>query len=274
MEAIRFAHVSDTHLCKDYGNSSMKDVFEKCESPSNTLRNCLEKLEQQKLDFVLFTGDLIHEGTKEDYDYFFEIVKESLPTTKAIYALGNHDRKKPFFESMGLEEKTAYCHVEEIANLRIVVLDSAVEGQETGTISKEQEEWLAGILKNKTTEYGTILAFHHPIVWRTDAFSMQVSDELKEIIKNSDVRAIFCGHTHENSVDFLEKIPQLTADSTAFGSEITPEKFCMVEKTGYSIYTFTKDSWQMHVEQAKEQKVLAAIDMEVLMKLMKKRGEQ
>ena len=251
MEAIRFAHVSDTHLCKDYGNSSMKDVFEKCESPSNTLRNCLEKLEQQKLDFVLFTGDLIHEGTKEDYDYFFEIVKESLPTTKAVYALGNHDRKKPFFESMGLEE-----------------------GQETGTISKEQEEWLAGILKNKTTEYGTILAFHHPIVWRTDAFSMQVSDELKEIIKNSDVRAIFCGHTHENSVDFLEKIPQLTADSTAFGSEITPEKFCMVEKTGYSIYTFTKDSWQMHVEQAKEQKVLAAIDMEVLMKLMKKRGEQ
>ena len=192
MEAIRFAHVSDTHLCKDYGNSSMKDVFEKCESPSNTLRNCLEKLEQQKLDFVLFTGDLIHEGTKEDYDYFFEIVKESLPTTKAVYALGNHDRKKPFFESMGLEEKTAYCHVEEIANLRIVVLDSAVEGQETGTISKEQEEWLAGILKNKTTEYGTILAFHHPIVWRTDAFSMQVSDELKEIIKNSDVRAIFC----------------------------------------------------------------------------------
>ena len=28
MEAIRFAHISDTHLCKDYGNSSMKDVFE------------------------------------------------------------------------------------------------------------------------------------------------------------------------------------------------------------------------------------------------------
>ena len=68
MNPIRFAHVSDTHICRDYGKTQMKEVFAKCEDPADTLRRCLKKLNQEKLDFVLFTGDLVHEGEKEDYE--------------------------------------------------------------------------------------------------------------------------------------------------------------------------------------------------------------
>ena len=273
MKAIRFAHVSDTHICKSYENSQMKEVFDKCENPADSLRRCLKKLEQQKLDFVLFTGDLVHEGGKEDYDYFLGIVEECMPDTRVIFALGNHDRKQAFYDSMGMEAQDAYCHVEEINGLRIVVLDSGVPGEEAGSISRNQEEWLGKVLKEKKTEYGTILAFHHPVVWRNQAFSMMVSENFKKIVKNSDVRAVFCGHTHENSIDFLAGIPQMTADSTAFGVEITPKEFQMSEKTGYNIYTFDRETWQVHVEQAQEQRIVAAVDVEALVALHKKKGE-
>lgn len=250
MKDIRFAHISDTHVCKSYAESQMKDVFEVCENPVDSMKRCLKKLEAKKLDFVLFTGDLVHEGGKEDYDYFFDMVREALPGTRTIFALGNHDRKQPFFESMGLEERESYYHVEEVNGLRIVVLDSGVLGQETGNISKEQEMWLEKILKEESPEYGTILAFHHPIVWTSSAFSMKVSENFQRILRENKVRAIFCGHTHENSVDFFEGIPQITADSTAFGSEVTPEEFRMVEKTGYNIYTWNKENcrcmWNRH----------------------------
>ncbi len=234
MNPIRFAHVSDTHICRDYGKTQMKEVFAKCEDPADTLRRCLKKLNQEKLDFVLFTGDLVHEGEKEDYDYFLRVVREALPDTRAVFALGNHDRKQPFFESMGLEAQEAYCHVQEIAGLRVVVLDTSVYGQETGSLRESQEQWLEGILKEGTPEFGTILAFHHSVAWRTKAFAMETSENFRRILREYDIRAIFCGHTHENSVDFLEGIPQITADSTSFGSEITPEEFQMMEKTGYN----------------------------------------
>ena len=151
MKEIRFAHVSDTHICKNYENTQIKDVYAGRENPTATLRRCLKKFEQDKLDFVLFTGDLVHEGKKEDYDYFLDTVRESMPNTKAIFVLGNHDRKQPFFESMGMEEREAYCYVEEIAGLRIVVLDSGVAGQETGRISETQEKWLEKILQENPT---------------------------------------------------------------------------------------------------------------------------
>lgn len=271
MKTIRFAHISDTHICKSYDKNQMKEVFEKCENPADSLRSCLEKLEKEKIDFVLFTGDLVHEGGKEDYDYFLNVVRKSMPNTKAVFAFGNHDRKAPFFESMGLEIQSSYCHVEEAAGLRIVVLDSGVAGEEAGNISKAQEQWLEKVLKEENPKYGTILAFHHPIAWRTPAFSMEVSDDFRRILRENDIRAIFCGHTHENSVDYLEGIPQITADSTAFGVEVTEKEFKMVEKTGYNICTMNEETWQLHVERMQEPEVFAAMDMKLLMELMEKK---
>lgn len=267
MEAIRFAQVSDTHICKSYEKSQMKEVFAKCQDPAEGLRHCLKKLEQQKLDFVLFTGDLVHEGEKEDYDYFFQIVKECLPDTKAVFALGNHDRKQAFYESMGIQEKTEpYFHAEEVKGLRIVMLDSAVEGKEAGTISRQQEEQLKEVLRTSAKK-GTILAWHHPVVWNNPMFAMEVSEAFREILRESDVRAVFCGHTHENSVDFLEGIPQITADSTAFGVEVSQGNFQMVEKTGYNLCTIEKENWHLHVEQAQEKVPIASIDLEAMKKL-------
>ncbi len=274
MKSIRFAHVSDTHICKNYEGSQMKDVFARCESPAESLKRTLKRLHQLQLNFVLFTGDLIHEGEKKDYDYLMEIIKEYLPETRTVFALGNHDRKSPFYESMGLEPQDSYNHVKEVEGLRIVVLDTAVPGEEAGAISREQEEWLEEVLKKKKTEYGTMLAYHHPVSWSNPAFSMEVSEKFRSIIRNSDVRAIFCGHTHENSVEFLEGIPQITADSTAFGVEVHQDEFRMVEKTGYSICTMDKDTWQVHVEQGKEQDVIVSMDMKAIVEIHEKTGEK
>ena len=67
MEELCFAHVSDTHLISANSSDFLYRVQREVRDPLENLKNCLAALSCQKLDFLLLTGDLIHEGETEDY---------------------------------------------------------------------------------------------------------------------------------------------------------------------------------------------------------------
>lgn len=248
MEKIRFAHLSDTHICKDYSGNQMKDLFEKSGSPAANLEKCLKELEKKQLDFVLISGDLVHEGTSEDYRFLNDMVCSCMPRTHVIYVLGNHDRKQAFREGLEMEPaQSSLYYVKEINGLRIIVLDSAVEGRESGNISEEQVEWLEGILKERAPK-GSIITFHHPVEWEVKELGMQITNRMWNVLKNSDVLGIFCGHTHANSLNYLEHIPQITADSMAFGLGIEGQMLSFTDKTGYCLCEINNGRLQVHYE--------------------------
>ena len=61
MKTITFAHLSDLHILKDYGNSMFKDMVGHMEKkPCEVLEGISGWLRENagKLDFVLLTGDL------------------------------------------------------------------------------------------------------------------------------------------------------------------------------------------------------------------------
>lgn len=248
MEKIRFAHLSDTHICKDYSGNQMKDLFEKAGSPGVNLEKCLRELEARQLDFVLISGDLVHEGTSEDYRYLNDMVCSCMPTTHVIYALGNHDKKQEFRAGLQMDpDDRSLYYIKNINGLRVIVLDSAVPGKESGNISEEQVEWLEGILLEKAPK-GSIITFHHPVEWEVEELGMQITNRLWELLKNSDVLGIFCGHTHANSLNYLEHIPQITADSMAFGLGIEGDKLSFTDKTGYCLCEINDGRLQVHYE--------------------------
>ena len=55
------------------------------------------------MDFVVFTGDLIHEGSDYDYELFDQIVNKYI-NVPYYYTLGNHDSKEAFYR--GIQKKS------------------------------------------------------------------------------------------------------------------------------------------------------------------------
>lgn len=262
---IRFAHLSDTHILKDYSKSNMKELFEKVVDRKEKLSNVLNDLDKQELDFIIISGDIVHEGNKEDYECLKGILDNNIQNTKVIMSLGNHDRKKAFSEVfLGEALEKSYYYVEDIKGLRIVVLDSAVLGREAGEISKEQEEWLREVLSTKSKE-GTIIVLHHPIAWENEAFSIKVSEEFKYVLKGSDVIGIFCGHTHYRNVYDYGNIPQITAESMSFGIDFGKDTVSLIDEIGYNICSIEDKKVSVHCKVIREEaKELVKLPLEFL----------
>lgn len=91
MEEIRFAHVSDTHIVAAGSSAFLHRVQREVRDPLENLKECLAALSCQNLDFLLLTGDLIHEGEAEDYQNYRALVNRYLPGLPLCCALGNHD---------------------------------------------------------------------------------------------------------------------------------------------------------------------------------------
>lgn len=238
MEHIRFAQLCDTHIGMNNGEAVMMGpVFEKLPNTVHSLEAALQVLAKQELDFVLFCGDLVHEGSAEDYRLFKHIVDEQLKDIPAIFCLGNHDRKKAFWEGcFGKNSESPYYVEQNIKGLRILSLDSACGGEVFGAFAAEEYDWLEKVLKEPAPQ-GTILVFHHPVAWDVKELSMTVAPRFRELLRESDVRAVFCGHTHENDLRFLEGVPQVTGDSTAFGCSYIGNTMGFTDKATYNLCT-------------------------------------
>ncbi len=270
MSSLKIAHMTDTHVLKSYEGQQMESIFTNGTQPAEKMKKMLKKVLDQKADCMIISGDIVHEGVTEDYKYVKEMVDEVLgDKVKVIYVCGNHDRKEAFCE--GLEvvgSGDSIYYVTYVNEYRIVVLDSAVEGKEHGSISKEQTDWLKNTLK-ETYGKGTILTFHHPIVWDAEGLAMSVSNEVMDIINNSDIIAILCGHTHSNNIQPVGNTVQYTADSTAFGMELTEDNIAFMGTAAMNFYNVVEGKVSAHTETLDEHPtVLAKFSMQQLLSMM------
>ena len=61
-----------------------------------SLEKILSVVQSQPLDFIVISGDLVHEGEEVDYHQFKKILDESRIQVPVLLALGNHDNKEAF----------------------------------------------------------------------------------------------------------------------------------------------------------------------------------
>lgn len=276
---MNFIHLTDTHIRKRYDADETGSVLGTLPDPADNVRQILSGTDWDNIDFVAVTGDLVHEGTAEDYMWLKQVMAETVPAgTEVLYALGNHDHKKAFYQGFfDTESDAPYYYVRTLQGYRLIVLDSAVAGKESGTIVPEELEWLKRELA-APSEKGTILFLHHPIFWTSGAsMSMALTNgaEVMEVLKGSDVFAIFCGHTHTNAVQTKEGIIQYTADSAAFSIERRSGGIlAFTDKTGYlTALVDDERTIQTHLETAREDHAALLIPMDVFAEQLKKMDE-
>lgn len=171
-------------------------------------------------DAVLVSGDLADDGAAERYEVARELLgRLELP----LHVLnGNHDDLGRIRRAFGLpgagEEPVNYSA--DVGDLRLVVFDSNVPGQDPGRYSPEQLRWLDAALGEEPNR-PTLIALHHPPLatgipnW--DAINLEPGQRsvLAEVVgRHPQLRAIVGGHLHRVAASTLAGCPVLAAPST------------------------------------------------------------
>jgi 3',5'-cyclic AMP phosphodiesterase CpdA len=235
---MNFIHLSDTHIRVTPMNPSPYFPEYKLADGGAKLRAALRRAaaQTQTPDFALFTGDLVHEGTAEDYRHFLTILREELNGVPYFLALGNHDRHAAFWEAFTGEtgKDTPYYTAAAIDDLRVISLDSSpIDGSEAGFLTPEQMEFLREELR-RSAPRGSILLLHHPPAFVYGSFAAHLlggADELLELLRGSDVRAVFSGHTHSCCFYSENGILFATGSGTAFGLDPTLQDVMVMQNT-------------------------------------------
>lgn len=279
---MKFVHISDTHVLKDYTKDQATASLQGMQglvNPKKNMEKLCKRVNWEDVDFAIFTGDLVHEGEKADYVYFRKLAEKNIPNTvKIFYALGNHDPKEAFYRAFfNMDSCEPYYYTDEIKGYRIIVLDTAIARKESGTVTAEQLDWLRNILKNPSPK-GSIIFTHHPLFWNSATGATMVCTngaEVLEILENSDTFAIFCGHTHMNAAQTRGKLTQYTADSLAFSLEVPDKEYLAVnDRIGYSIIDVENQNITAHFERCYKAKHEIRIPLNSFMQQLKKLDEQ
>ena len=167
-------------------------------------------------DAVIVTGDLVDAGTAAEY----AVVRPELDRLNAPYLPipGNHDGAAfwPAFADRMTASIEGIGHVAVVNGVRIVSLDTRVEGAAHGLVDEARAAWLADALAG---DGPTLLAMHHPPI-RTgiahmDRIGLVGAGRLAEAVRAHPPLAIVCGHIHRTIHGSLAGVPVLVAPSPA-----------------------------------------------------------
>ena len=220
---MRFAHLSDFHIIKfkpekepKHYNLGIFDDGTRLIKAIDTAVNCTEKP-----DFFVFTGDLIHEGTEQDYSYLKTIIDDHTKGIPYFMVLGNHDRHDAFYKGfLGIEQDGAYFYQKMLGDLRIIGLDTNYSGStSSGTITQGQLSFLNDTLASNAP-CGTIVLLHHPpIPTPHRLFNNALLNDLsciRRALTGSDVFLVLSGHMHCMGTAIENNILYASSASTTF----------------------------------------------------------
>jgi 3',5'-cyclic-AMP phosphodiesterase len=199
-----------------------------------------------RVDAVLVSGDLSDDGSEESY----RLAREALQRLQApLHVLpGNHDDRgmlRAVFELPGSGEEPVNYSAE-VGELRLVLLDSIVPGQDPGALSPERLAWLDAEL-GKDTVRPTILAMHHaPLatgIAEWDEVNWEDSGRSREqlgavVARHRQLRAIVAGHLHRAAASTLAGCPVVSAPSTYLQAlpDFESEDVEMAGPPGYALH--------------------------------------
>lgn len=215
------AHLSDTHFLAD--EARWGGVIDTDAHVASALRQL--KRSGRRPDAIVITGDLTDLGEPDAYARLRDLVEpvaDELGAT-VVWVMGNHDERPVYarelfgVELTGPEGEHPQDRVYDVSGLRIISFDSTVPGYHHGDVDERQLEWLAGVLADPAP-HGTLLALHHPPLATPlelmNVLQLQHQEELAEVVRGSDVRAILGGHFHYSTFGMFAGVPVSVASAT------------------------------------------------------------
>ncbi|HYD06337.1 MAG TPA: phosphodiesterase, partial [Reyranella sp.] len=153
-------------------------------------------------DVVIMTGDLVEAGKPEEYARLRRLIA---PLPMPVYVIpGNHDAREPLraaFADQGYLPASGFLqYAIEDWPVRLIGLDTLVEGKPHGALCEERLSWLAARLDGPPKP--TMLFMHHPpfdcgIETFDKSRLMEGDDRLADLVRrHPHVERATCGHVH------------------------------------------------------------------------------
>lgn len=250
------AHLSDFHVFSKAPETSLvrMDVVDVCRRVIADVT-----MLSPAVDAVLLTGDLTDGGSMADYDLLKSLL---MPVKVPMFVVpGNHDKRQSFREAFaqvipfgpGPHLNYEMRH----AGLRILALDTLVEGEVAGKLPQAQLDWLAEKLAAPTDQL-TLILMHHPafpsgIVPLDRMALIEGSERLGEMVAayQGPLR-IHAGHIHRPFHTIWNGVFCAVGGSPAFQHELTlapsaPEPGAVAEPYAYFLHQIhSPDSVRVH----------------------------
>ncbi len=189
---MNIIQISDCHLFADAG-ATMAGV--------NTRQSLLKVLraitENESPDLIFVTGDIAHDEELSTYGQL-KVLLDKLNIE--YYCLpGNHDQpeylKEIFKDNFAGQFRHSLC-----GGWQIILLNTAIPGEVHGRIDDRQLTSLLSVMQQHH-EPAVIFMHHHPVPihcpW-LDAIGLENPDEFLTMLRSiTSVKAVFCGHVHQ-----------------------------------------------------------------------------
>ncbi|WP_293699047.1 metallophosphoesterase [uncultured Agrococcus sp.] len=229
---MTLAHFTDTHLIAGDGHGpgligGIVDTEQRLTEALERLRATVQG-QDAPLAAIVVSGDVADRAEPEAYrmaaQMFGAVAQEF--NASLVFTPGNHDERSPMAEHLlGLAPThDALDAVFDVHGLRIIALDSTLNGYHHGGLDDGQAEWLAQQLQ-APAPLGTVLTMHHPpIPYRTNVMRLLefVDDQLlADVIRGTDVRHILCGHLHVQGGGTLAGVPVTVAGAISYVDDLS-----------------------------------------------------
>jgi 3',5'-cyclic AMP phosphodiesterase CpdA len=234
-----FIHLSDPHILA--GAERLYGI-----APAEQLRRTIDHLLGLPIApaFCLITGDLTQDGAAESYrrlrTLLAPLTDRGIPL---LVGLGNHDSRVGFRQGY-LDQEAAddgqHYYVANIGDLRVIVLDSLIPGEDAGEIGDTQLAWLASQLAQPTS-LRTLIALHHPVALGgmppLHKDTLRDATALAATVRDHEILGIMAGHCHSPSATAFAGTLAVTAPAIVFQAIPGIEQFATKPGNGFNLCT-------------------------------------
>jgi 3',5'-cyclic-AMP phosphodiesterase len=247
------AQLSDLHL-----GAAWEGV-----DPTPRLERAIEAVRSlpNPVDAIVVSGDLSDDGSEESY----RLARELLSRFEApVHVLpGNHDDRARLRQAFDLpgEGDDPIDYSAEVGELRLVVLDSNVPGQDPGAFESTQLRWLDEELGRNDERLALLVMHHSPLPtgipeWDEINLVPAEREALAAVVaRHPQLRAIAAGHLHRTAASTLAGCPVLSVPSTYFQAlpnfqveDFEGEDFGNVGPPGFALHVLRDGELSSQVE--------------------------
>lgn len=257
---MKFIQISDIHYLEHYRKnaSGYKAVLPNMTNPLKHIEKLGKIVEKEPVDAIFITGDLIDDGTMRDYEILKQHFETCFRNIPIIIGPGNHDDHEALTQVFFNESMTSnhFNKVHDLDNLRIIYFDNTLDKSPTGSIIESQYEWLHKTLAQ--SEKPVILLTHHHLVKdQSQIPSTPIDDKFVDLIANSHVVAILCGHTHHAYTTLFANKLYTTSPSLSFQGYCNEKgQIIFEENPGYQIIEYQNNTVSIQTKYLKEKPII------------------
>ncbi len=169
-------------------------------------RRVVERMSQEVPDFVLGTGDMVDDGSREDqWQQYFDVENRFLRDNVYFPAVGNHDRQgrgrtadtyRAYFSVPENGAETERYYAFSYANSRFLILDSNIYSFALTDQTSWMERELIAARQDPTIKHVFVVMHHPPFSISLHGGAKDLRERWTPLFEKYQVSAVFSGHDH------------------------------------------------------------------------------